>query len=174
MRVWRRNDGPSGLLAVCVTAAAGLAGCASTTNWLAGEPPPAVMEEMQGISPGLVGRGSWSGAVAKAQSATFLVARTESEWQALWDLVGQPPPARLPGSLMALAVFTGTRTTAGYGVEIVDVRLERRPGQRDRLLVRYRETQPAPGTATAQILTSPYTIVMVDRSDAAARYARVP
>ncbi|MFC7331925.1 protease complex subunit PrcB family protein [Rhodocista pekingensis] len=171
-----RNEGRRAPLpALCLLLAGSLTGCASATNWLAGEPPPAVMAEMRDIaSPGLVGRGSWAGAVSNAQSASFLVARTEAEWRALWDLVGQPPPAKLPDRLMALAVFLGTRTTAGYGVEIVDVRLERRPGQRDRLLVRYRETEPPPGGARAQMLTSPYTIVMVDRSEAAARYSRVP
>lgn len=150
-----------------------LAGCGGTSAWLAGERLGATDAQAVGAMPGLVGRGTWNGQLSQATRPTFLVARTAQEWQSIWDLVGQPVPGALPDDLMALAIFIGTRTTGGYEVAITNVRLERRPGLRDRLLVEYRERSPGRGEMTAQILTSPYTIVLVDRTEASARYARV-
>ncbi|WP_162937356.1 protease complex subunit PrcB family protein [Indioceanicola profundi] len=150
-----------------------LAGCGGAGAWLAGEPTQTAGARPAGSVPGLVGRGTWTGQISLATRPTFLVARTPEEWQALWDLVGQPVPGQLPDDLMALAIFIGTRTTGGYEVHITNVRMERRTGQRDRLLVEYRERNPDRDERTAQTLTSPYTIVLVDRTDATARYARV-
>jgi len=148
----------------------GLTGCSGATNWLAGEPPPPETPP-PGATIGLVGRATWSGAISEASSPGFLVARTPAEWQALWDLAGRKPPMALPERMMALAVFMGTRNTGGYGVEIVNIRLDRRVGERDRLLVEYRERTP--GRMAQQVLTSPYTITLVDRSDTPVQYARV-
>jgi len=111
--------------------------------------------------------------MSRAQSPAFLVARSRAEWHALWEQIGQPPPAELPDHLMALGIFLGTRTSGGYGIDITDIRLERRAGHRERLAIFYREITPAPDAMVIQALTSPYMIVLVDRSDAAVRSVRV-
>ncbi|MFM2044526.1 MAG: hypothetical protein RLY86_3102 [Pseudomonadota bacterium] len=161
--------------ALAVAALPLLSGCGGAAAFLAGEPTSGVsLPPHAGAAAGLVGRGTWTGQVSLAARPTFLVARTAEEWGALWDLVGQPAPGQLPDDLMALAIFMGTRSTGGFEVQIIDVRLDRRSGERDRLLVEYRERSPDPDDrSTIQMLTSPYTIVLVDRTDAIARYARI-
>lgn len=150
-----------------------LSGCGGgATAWLAGE--KAAVDVPGSTGAPLVGRALWQGETSRAQSQSFLVARTEAEWTAMWDLVGRPPPGRMPDQLMALGIFLGTRTTTGYSVDVLRLRPERRVGQRDRMIVEFREKSPPEGQITAQVLTSPYAIVMVDRSEAAVRYNRLP
>jgi len=149
-----------------------LSGCGGAGAWLAGEPGDPGARRLQGATAGPVGQGTWAGEISLATRPTFIVARTAAEWQALWDLVGQPVPGALPEDLMAMAVFIGTRTTGGYAVHVTDVRLERRPGIRDRVLVEYREVEPGRDARTAQILTSPYAIVLVPRTSSNVRFAR--
>ena len=68
--------------------------------------------------------------------------RTAAEWDALWRLHGgeRTRPAVDFGKEMVVAVFLGSRPTAGFSVEIV--------GTRDdgpALVVQYRETRPPAG-----------------------------
>lgn len=152
-----------------------LSGCGGASAWLAGESTVAAAEmppSEAGVP--LVGRRQWQGDVSRAQTTAFLVARNEAEWKALWDLVGREPPGALPERLMALGVFLGTRTSTGYGVDIQTIRLDSRQGQRDRLLVEYREKSPPEEMMVAQVLTSPYAIILVDLTDAPVRYAKLP
>lgn len=142
--------------------------------WLAGEAGGGVSGMSGDTPPPLAARAMWRAENARAQSQSFLVARSDAEWAALWDLAGRPPPGRLPPDQMALGVFLGTRTTTGYSVDILRLRPERRDGQRDRLVVEYREVTPPDGLITAQVLTSPYAIILVDRSEAVVRYNRMP
>ena len=87
-------------------------------------------------------------------------ARSTGEWTALWRLhAGERTRPNVDFSReVIVAVFLGTRPTAGFSVEIVGVRQE---GQA--LIVSYKETRPAPDALTAQVLTSPYHIVAVPR-----------
>ena len=87
-------------------------------------------------------------------------ARSTEEWAALWNLhAGERTRPNVDFSReIVVAVFMGTRPTAGFSVEIVGVRQE---GQA--LIVSYKETRPAPDALTAQILTSPFHIVAVPR-----------
>ncbi|HYC03776.1 MAG TPA: protease complex subunit PrcB family protein [Azospirillaceae bacterium] len=149
-----------------------LAACADTSAWLAGEPPPAAATQPAGAQVGLAGRGTWRGDISRAQSPTFLVARTDAEWRALWDLVGERAPGAMPENLMALAVFLGSRNSSGWGVEIVDIRVDRRQGRREQLLAEYREIRPTSEQFQAQVLTSPWAITLVDRSDFPVRYGK--
>ena len=152
-----------------------LPGCGGRVGaWLAGEAGGGVSGMSGDAPPPQAARAMWRAESARAQSQSFLVARDDSEWAALWDLAGRPPPGRLPPGQMALGVFLGTRTTTGYSVDILRIRPERRDGQRDRLVVEYREVTPPEGLITAQALTSPYAIVLVDGSDAMVRYNRMP
>ena len=87
-------------------------------------------------------------------------ARSTEEWTALWRLHGgeRTRPNVDFSREVVVAVFMGTRPTAGFAVDIVGVRQE---GQA--LVVSYRETRPAPDALTAQVLTSPFHIVAVPR-----------
>jgi PrcB C-terminal len=167
----------------CGFLAISLSGCTpGMAGWLAGEAPPSAVGANPSVvlaSEGLVplgGRALWRGETSRAQSQTFLVARAEAEWQALWRLAGRPAPGVMPEGLMALGIFIGTRPTTGYAVDIVRLRNARQGAERDRFVVDYREIIPRPsdGVTTAQSLTSPYAIMLVDRTDSLVRYNRLP
>ncbi len=87
-------------------------------------------------------------------------ARSVEEWSRLWmQHAGERTRPSFDFSKdVVVAVFMGTRPTAGFGVEIVRVREEG-----PTLVVSYKETRPAPDSVTAQILTSPFHIVAVPR-----------
>ena len=69
---------------------------------------------------------------------------------------------------MVAAVFMGSRPSAGFTINIVGTKDEA-----GRLVVEYRETHPARGTLSAQVITSPYAIVALPRRDGAVRFAKI-
>jgi hypothetical protein len=88
------------------------------------------------------------------------VARTPAEWAALWrrhSSSGTPPAVDLTSSTV-VAVFLGSRPSAGFQVEIT--------GTREKggvLTVLWQERQPGAGDITAQMLTSPFHIVTIPK-----------
>ena len=98
-------------------------------------------------------------------------ARSAAEWATLWNLhAGERTRPNVDFSRdVVVAVFMGTRPTAGFSVEIVGVRQEG-----PALIVSYKETRPAPDALAAQVLTSPFHIVAVPRgSTTDVRFERV-
>jgi hypothetical protein len=59
---------------------------------------------------------------------------------------------------MVVGVFLGTRPTAGFAAEIVGYR-----AVDGNLVIQYREGAPPRGAITAQVLTSPFHLVVVPR-----------
>lgn len=83
------------------------------------------------------------------------VVRSEAEWQALWKAHAptRPVPPVDFASRTVVAVFVGSRSTAGY-----DVALTRFERDGDGVRIFYRETRPAAGEMTVQVITSPFHI----------------
>jgi hypothetical protein len=115
-----------------------------------------LMAVLQALAPAMKtierGQTSWIDSPRQA------VARTVEEWTRLYRAHNpdKPPPAVDFSKDMVLAVFLGSRSTAGYGVDII--------GMKDvngALVVQYRQTQPPPGAITAQVITTPYQMVAV-------------
>jgi hypothetical protein len=98
------------------------------------------------------------------------VARTDAEWVALWKLHAgdKPLPAVDLKTRTVVAIFLGTRSSAGYGAEIVSVR-----SQQGTTVVRWTEKRPAPGTVSAQVITSPALIATVPRISGEIRFEKV-
>lgn len=88
------------------------------------------------------------------------VARSAEEWATLWrEHAGDQPAPKVDfNTQTVLAVFLGTRMSAGYAVEIVGTRAEGAD-----LVVQWRERQPERGMVSAQIITSPSHIVSVPK-----------
>ncbi|MCC6158657.1 MAG: protease complex subunit PrcB family protein [Deltaproteobacteria bacterium] len=95
--------------------------------------------------------------------AQRLLVRDEASWEQLWARVHTPlasPPPLPPVDFarqVVVGVALGSRPTGGFSVDIVGVK---RVG--DRLIVRLRETQPAPGSMVTEAFTQPYALVVVD------------
>ena len=97
---------------------------------------------------------------SQMDAARQATARTAAEWEALWRLHGGErtrPPVDF-GKEIVVAVFMGSRPSAGFSVEIVGTRVDG-----PALVVQYRETRPAPDAFVAQVLTMPYHIATVPR-----------
>jgi len=157
-------------------------GCTPAMNLLAGEP----LSNPEGTQiaqapPGIAGQFEWSGTQASVQGRTTIVARTEQEWQNMWQLAATPAPGPLPQGWMGIGIFLGMRQTAGYSVVIEGVTEQVTTDQRfteqglpasREMVISYGERTPPPGTMTAQVLTSPYVIRIVPRSDWPTRFVQ--
>jgi hypothetical protein len=95
--------------------------------------------------------------VDDARQATV---RSAAEWEKLWKQHAgeRVRPAVDFSKDMVVAVFLGSRPTAGFSVEIVGAHADG-----SALIVQYRERRPAAGGITAQVLTSPYHIVAMPK-----------
>ena len=87
------------------------------------------------------------------------VVRSAAEWQALWKThSSQAPPKVDFDTSIVVAVFLGTRPTAGYSVQITAVRRTASGA-----VVEYVERKPPSSGMRAQVLTSPFDMVAIPR-----------
>lgn len=98
------------------------------------------------------------------------VARTEAEFTALWrqHAPDRPAPTVNFSREMVVGVFLGSRPTAGFAVTIVGTR-----EQNGALVVQYRETRPARGLVTAQVITSAYHIAALPARAGNVKFERI-
>lgn len=99
-----------------------------------------------------------------------VAARTPAEWAALWRQ--HAGDTALPNvdlaSRTVVAVFLGTRSSAGYAVEITGTH-----DDKGALIVEWRERRPEPGTVSAQVLTSPAHIATIPKFAGVIRFEKV-
>ncbi len=112
-----------------------------------------------------VARESSSG-VDEARQA---VVNTAAEWTALWreHAGNRPPPGVDFKTRTVLAVFVGSRPSAGYAVEIVGTRSDAAG-----LVVEWRERAPERGMVAAQVMTAPGHIVSVPKVTGPVRFEK--
>jgi PrcB C-terminal len=97
-------------------------------------------------------------------------AQTEAEWAALWKLhAGSKaiPKVDLKARTV-VAVFLGTRSSAGYSVEIARVN-----PKNGAMIVEWQERRPAAGTVSAQVITSPAIIATIPKFAGEIRFQQV-
>ena len=101
-----------------------------------------------------------NGQSSQIDRAKQVSARTADEWTKLWTehAGGRTRPNVDFTKEVVAAVFLGSRPSAGYAVEIVRARQDGAS-----LVVSYKETRPAPDSVAAQVLTSPYHIVAIQK-----------
>jgi hypothetical protein len=100
------------------------------------------------------------GQISWVDSPRQAVARTPPEWAALWRLHApdRPLPAIDFSKDMVVAIFLGSRPSAGYAVDITGVK-----DANGAVVVQYRETQPPSTVVTAQVITDPYHMVVIGK-----------
>ena len=103
------------------------------------------------------------------EQARNVVVRMPDEWKVLCAQYaeGRKCPAVDFARSMVVAVFLGTRPTAGYAAEIT--RVER---DGDTLVVTWREKKPGPDEMVAQMMTAPYLLVTIDRGAGPVNFVR--
>jgi protease stability complex PrcB-like protein len=123
---------------------------------------------LQGGSPAI--RSLARGDQSNIDDTRQAVARTEAEFTALWrqHAPDRPAPTVNFPSEMVVGVFLGSRPTAGFAVTIVGTR-----EQNGALVVQYRETRPARGLVTAQVITSAYHIAALPARAGDVKFERI-
>ena len=118
----------------------------------------ALLFAMQPAAIETIAADSMSGIDAPRQS----VARTDAEWSALWKAhgSGRPAPKVDFTTRTVVAVFLGSRPSAGYRVEITGTRQDGKT-----LIVTWREIPPDRDSLLAQVLTSPAHLASIPRFD---------
>jgi hypothetical protein len=88
------------------------------------------------------------------------VARTAAEWTALWRAhdFNKPAPKVDFNTRTVVAIFLGSRPTAGYDVEIIGTKKDG-----NALIVEWAESRPEKGVMLAQVLTSPALMVSIPK-----------
>jgi hypothetical protein len=124
--------------------------------------------------------------IDKGQNSGFdgtatVVYRTRGDFESFWRRHGSNriPVPDVPevdfASEMVVVVFSGTKNTGGYNVEITSV-----DQRENEIIVNYVTDSPPPGAITTQALTQPYHMIAIDASDkevvfeGAAKAARPP
>jgi len=98
--------------------------------------------------------------MSQIDSPRQAVLRTAAEWTALWrEHSGESKPPNVDfASRTVIALFLGSRPTAGFAAEITGTRQAN-----GRLIVQWQEKRPGRDDILAQVLTSPATIVSIPK-----------
>lgn len=97
---------------------------------------------------------------------TYVVARTEAEWIAVWQRHTRPffddqtPPEVDFAEKMLICTFMGEQSTAGYSIRVDRVWVEE-----ERIHVEIEKSAPRKDSVVAQVITYPYTFVLLDTSE---------
>ena len=99
-----------------------------------------------------------------------VVVRSASEWAALWrqHAGDKAVPSVDFGSRMVVAIFLGSRASAGYSAEVTRTR-----AADGALIVEWQERRPQRGQVSAQVLTSPAVIVSIPKFDGPIKFEQV-
>ncbi len=98
------------------------------------------------------------------------VARSTAEWAALWrqhDWDSAPPKIDF-NTRTVIAVFLGSRPSAGFAVEIVGTR-----EANGTLIVQWQERRPSRDSVSAQVLTSPAIIASIPKFAGEIKFEKV-
>jgi hypothetical protein len=98
--------------------------------------------------------------MSQIEDSKQAVARSADEFATLWKQhAGAAPMPKVDfTSRMVVAVFLGTRTSAGYAAEVLRTR------QADgKLIVEWQERRPSRDEVSAQVMTSPAIIVSIPK-----------
>ena len=108
--------------------------------------------------------------MSQVDSPKQAVARTPAEWTKLWrEHAGEEAVPEVDfQSRTVIAVFLGTRSSAGYLAEIA--RTRRQGGA---LVVEWRERRPERGQVSAQVITSPAHIATIPKFAGDIRFEKV-
>lgn len=98
------------------------------------------------------------------------VARNATEWAAVWrqHAGDKPLPAVDFKTRMVVAVFLGSRPSAGYAADITGMR-----EAAGTVIVEWQERRPARGEVSAQVLTSPAILATVPKFAGEIKFEKV-
>jgi hypothetical protein len=94
--------------------------------------------------------------------ARQVLVRNDAEWAKLWQqhAPDRPRPAIDFSKEMVIGLFMGSRPNAGFSTAVTNT-----TAGNGALIVKYTEMVPSRGDVTAQVLTFPYHLVAIPKSD---------
>ncbi|MCY2930739.1 MAG: protease complex subunit PrcB family protein [Planctomycetota bacterium] len=107
----------------------------------------------------------WVGSRSVQEAPRQVVVKDRKEWEELWSDVTKnrtPAPETPKGDFarqMVIAVFMGTQNSGGYAIRITGIE------EGDTLTVKVKQSVPPPGAMSAAVMTAPYHVVVVAKSD---------
>ena len=108
--------------------------------------------------------------MSQIEDAMHVAARTPAEWTALWKK--HAGDAAMPkvdfATRTVVAVFMGTKSSGGYGVEITGTRVDKGV-----TIVQYRERRPQRGQVSAMVITTPAHIAVIPKVAGEIRFEKV-
>jgi hypothetical protein len=98
--------------------------------------------------------------MSRVEEARTMVARNDTEWTSLWRAhAGEKPAPKVNfETSTVVAVFLGTRMSAGFGVEITGTH-----PQGTALIVEWAERRPGRDQVAAQVITTPAAIAAIPK-----------
>ncbi len=109
---------------------------------------------------------SWMGNHSGISKSQQLVIKKLDGWQKLWSQVheSQEPMPAVPkidfSTHMVVGYFLGQRSSGGYSVSIEDIK-----ETSEEIIVIISQTSPGRGSIVSQVITSPYAIQAIPKSD---------
>lgn len=109
-------------------------------------------------------------AMSNVDSPRQAVARDSAEWAALWrSHAGDAAPPKVDfATRTVVAVFLGSRPSAGFAVEIIGTRQVN-----GALIVQWQERRPSRDEISAQVLTSPAIIASIPKFAGEIKFEKV-
>jgi len=115
------------------------------------------------------------GALSGIQEPTQEVVKDKAAWEKLWARHNSRRPGEAPlpevdfAKEMVVFVAMGRRTTGGYNIHITQVE-----PLGDKLRISVQRISPAHGTLAIQVITAPFEIAAVPKSDLQPEFINVP
>lgn len=103
---------------------------------------------------------AWQGHQSSITAFEVRVVRQPAAWDELWKSIGRAVPAAWREGQIAVAAFAGLKPSGGYGISITKV-------ERGKcvIVVRFAEKAPGAHEAVIKILTTPWSVTLVETSE---------
>jgi PrcB C-terminal len=103
----------------------------------------------------------WRGQSGGSPDFTTQLLRTATAWDSFWKLVDRDPPYKFnEATEMAVVICAGERGTGGFAVRVLHAALDDTA-----LVVVYEIGAPGPDKFVTQVITNPWVIAIVPRTD---------
>jgi hypothetical protein len=98
-----------------------------------------------------------------AGTTQFLTARDKQSWAKLWRMAGhESPPRPLGGEEIAVAIHLGERRSSGFAVHLIQIEPAFKSAA---VTVIYRENHPKTKDFSLTVITNPWLIVTLPRTE---------
>ncbi|MHB1216959.1 MAG: protease complex subunit PrcB family protein [Alphaproteobacteria bacterium] len=103
---------------------------------------------------------SWQGHQSTIASFEARVVRRAAGWEELWKSIGRDAPDTWREGQIAVAAFAGLKPSGGYEISITKIKRGKCV-----IVVRFMEKSPGPREAVIKMLTTPWTVTLINEGE---------